>query len=129
LRSAVVRVVVAHARREEPAECCGILLAQGDDIVEAVPTRNLADDPNRFFVDPKEHIDARRDARRRGLVVAGFYHSHPRSAPEPSPRDIAEATFDDCLYLILSLTSSQPEMGLFRLKEGAFVPAPFVTVP
>ena len=32
------------------------------------------------------------------LEVVGFYHSHPRSAPEPSPRDLAEFDYPDHLY-------------------------------
>ena len=36
---------LAHARRERPEECCGLLLGDGAQIVEARPARNLADDP------------------------------------------------------------------------------------
>ena len=62
--------LVAHAERDRPRECCGLLLGRGDpaagervEVEEAVPARNLAEDPDRFFVDPVDHIRARDSAR------------------------------------------------------------------
>ena len=85
--------LVAHAERDRPRECCGLLIGRGDpaagervEVLEAVPARNLAEDPDRFFVDPVDHIRARREARTRGLDVVGFYHSHSHSAARPSAR-------------------------------------------
>jgi proteasome lid subunit RPN8/RPN11 len=116
----VLARVVAHARETAPRECCGLLLGAAAHIVDVVPTRNIADDPGRFEIDPADHIAGRRDARRRGLEVVGFYHSHPHSAPEPSARDLAEASYPDHLYLIVGLGVEPPESRLFRLVEGNF---------
>ena len=126
---ASIDVIVAHAREAAPAECCGLLLGRGDEIVEAVRTRNIADQPARFLIDPKDHIDGRRDARRRGLAVVGFYHSHPHSPAEPSDADRAEANYADHLYLIVSLASNPPAMSVFTFERGNFRPLPVVTVP
>ena len=120
----------AHARESAPGECCGLLLGQDDDaIVQSVRAANIAADPTRRFeIDPQDHIDARRAARGRGLAVLGFYHSHPRSSAEPSPTDLAEATYPDHLYLIVSLARGAPDLGLFRLESGNFQATAFVTV-
>jgi proteasome lid subunit RPN8/RPN11 len=124
--------VIAHARDAAPAECCGLLLRRDGAVVEAVRTHNVADDlRSRFVIDPKDHIDHRREARRRGLDVAGFYHSHPRSDASPSATDRAEASYPDHLYLIVSLAHEPPDVGLFRLDaadSGNFLRLPFVTV-
>ena len=74
---------MAHARAEAPAECCGMLVGRDASIDEAVQAKNIGAGPTRFLVDPKDHIDARRAARRRGLEVLGFYHSHPHSPAWP----------------------------------------------
>lgn len=125
----VVDAVVAHAREAAPAECCGLLLGTGNMVVAASPTRNIAADPSRRFeIDPQDHIDVRRDARGRGLAVLGFYHSHPRSPALPSPTDLAAASYPDHLYLIVSLASPTPDVGLFRLEDGNFRATSFVTV-
>lgn len=129
MRAAALELIVAHARESAPDECCGLLLGRGVEIVEAVRARNIADAPaSRFLVDPGDHINGRREARRRGLQVVGFYHSHPRSPAEPSETDLAEFSYPDHLYVIVSLRAGAPEIGLFRLERGNFQRLPFVTV-
>ncbi len=129
IRNAAVDAIVGHARDAAPAECCGLLLGRAEEIVEAVRTRNIAEQQaTRFLIDPRDHIDGRRDARRRGLDVVGFYHSHPRSPAEPSDTDRAEASYADHLYLIVSLASDPPVVSAFALEDGNFRVRPLVTV-
>lgn len=117
----VVREIVRHAREAAPDECCGLLLGHAGAIVEAARARNIADDPaTRFLVDPKDHLDGRRAARERGLEVVGFYHSHPRSAADPSARDVAEFGYPGYVYAIVSLGAEPAEVALFRLEGGCF---------
>jgi proteasome lid subunit RPN8/RPN11 len=125
---AAIDAVLAHARETAPAECCGLLLGRATNIVEAVRTRNVADHPSRFTIDPKDHIDGRRDARRRGLEVVGFYHSHPRSPSTPSETDRVEADYREHLHMIVSLLADPADVGLYRFDGGNFLPVPFVTV-
>jgi proteasome lid subunit RPN8/RPN11 len=129
---AVVDAVIAHAREAAPAECCGLLLGRDGVVVETVRTVNVADErETRFVIDPRGHSGGRREARRRGLDVAGFYHSHPRSEAIPSATDRAEASYPDHLYLIVSLAHEPPEVCMFSLDgadTGNFVRLPFVTV-
>jgi proteasome lid subunit RPN8/RPN11 len=99
----------------------------GDSIVDAAATGNLSGDPSRFFVDPKDHIAARRDARRRGIDVIGFYHSHPLSAAVPSPTDVAEAGYPGYLYLIVGLATDPVEARLFRFDDGRFAEVALVS--
>jgi proteasome lid subunit RPN8/RPN11 len=113
--------VVAHARRMAPSECCGLLVGSGSRILEAIPARNVAvSATTRFLVDPKDHIDGRRAARRRGLDVIGFYHSHPRSSAQPSAADRAEASYPDHLYLIVGLLTDPPEIRVFIPGDDEF---------
>ncbi len=126
-RSAFDRIV-AHAERDRPRECCGILLGHGDhaagepvQIDEVKPARNLAEDVDRFLLDPADHVRARRDARLRGLDIVGFYHSHPHSPARPSARDLAEATYVDALYLIVSLEADPPAVRVYTLVDGRFL--------
>jgi proteasome lid subunit RPN8/RPN11 len=115
LPQAVLDAVVAHAREAAPGECCGMLLGSVDRIVDAVRARNRSGDPNRFLVDPEDHIVARRTARTRGIDLVGFYHSHPHSDAYPSASDVAETSYPDCVYLIVSLMR-EPAARLFRMN-------------
>ena len=120
VRQSAIDTAVSHARETAPAECCGMLLGGSDVVTHACRARNLATDQNRFLIDPKDHFDARREARARGLDVVGFYHSHPGSAPLPSPTDLAEATYPDHLYLIVGLAGDEPDVRLYRLEACGF---------
>lgn len=115
INEAVIARVLEHAEEAAPSECCGVLIGSGEKIEQAVRAGNLSGDPNRFVIDPRDHIAARRDARARGLQVVGFYHSHPHSDPTPSAADTAEASYDGCLYLIVSLISDPPAR-LFQMN-------------
>jgi proteasome lid subunit RPN8/RPN11 len=129
LRTAALDVAVAAAHAARPAECCGVLLGVAGDIQEAVPAGNLSPDPNRFQVDPKDHIDARRRARSRGLQVVGFYHSHPHRDAQPSAADLAEDSYPGAVHLIVGLPGERVHVGLFEYGNGNFQKLAFVTVP
>ena len=121
--------IIGHARAAAPRECCGILIGAGDAVSEAVRARNVAESSaTRFQIDPKDHIDARREARQRGLEVLGFYHSHPTSAATPSEIDRALASYPDHLYLIVGLAVDPPEVRVFAFDNGNFREHPLVTV-
>jgi proteasome lid subunit RPN8/RPN11 len=123
----VIDEVAAHARETLPAECCGVLLGTEREVVEAVRARNLSENPNRYQLDPKDHIDARRAARQRGLQVVGFYHSHPHSEPEPSVADLSEATYPGHYYLIVRPLLKGANVRVFRFEQGRFLEIGFTT--
>jgi len=128
IRQEALDLIVAHARAETPAECCGMLVGSGASIDKAVRARNIAARPTRFLIDPKDHIDARRAARDDGREVLGFYHSHPRSPAWPSPTDVSEAAYPDSVHLIVSLEGGAAEARLFRIAHGSAIELPLVSV-
>jgi proteasome lid subunit RPN8/RPN11 len=119
--------MIAHARDEDPLECCGLLLGAPGVIEEAVRARNLRHSRTAYLVDPADHFAAIRRARKEGRMIVGAYHSHPRSPAVPSPVDLQEATFPDFLYVIVSLSDPHaPDLRGYRLTRDAFVPAALV---
>jgi desampylase len=125
----IVAILIAHAREESPRECCGLLLGRGDEVAEVRRARNVASSPaTRFVIDPKDHIDARRDGRARGLEILGFYHSHPHGAAVPSATDVAEAAYPGSVYAIIGLGAEVPEVRVFEFADGNFHERPLVTV-
>ena len=119
--------MIAHARDEDPLECCGLLLGVPGVVEETVRARNLRRSRTAYLVDPADHFAAIRRARKEGRMIVGAYHSHPRSPAEPSPVDLQEANFPDFLYLIVSLADPHaPDLRGYRLTRGTFVPATLV---
>ena len=116
----VVAELLAHAREEAPRECCGLLVGTPDSVVRSVRARNLAEERTRYLVDPHDHFRAIRAARADRLEVVGAYHSHPATAPVPSPTDVNEAANgSDFLYVIVSLLND--DVRAYRIDGGAAV--------
>jgi proteasome lid subunit RPN8/RPN11 len=129
IRQDVIDEVIAHAKREDPHECCGLLLGSGDEIDESYPARNVAESVTRFLIDPADHFDAIRHARASGRAVRGAYHSHPRGPDGPSETDAAEITDPTLLHMIVSLQTDEPRISLFEWTGGNFVTVDLVPEP
>jgi proteasome lid subunit RPN8/RPN11 len=121
ITKAAVDAIVAHAREAAPDECCGLLIGSPTRIEQAHRARNLHASPSRFLIDPQDHFAAIRAARAAGRAVVGVYHSHPSTPPEPSATDLAEATYAEYLYAIVSVRTEPAELRLFRLEAAEFV--------
>jgi desampylase len=137
MRPEVATAIAAHARREHPRECCGILLGVGDELVEAVAAQNVAAEPARHYeVSPADHIAQIRrcrDTAKAGgtsLAILGVYHSHPQSAPVPSPTDLDRA-WGEYVYLIAGpANGSAPlEIRAYRLDGERFIDVPLTPTP
>ena len=108
--------MVSHAREEEPNECCGYLRASDGRVEEIVRSENLRSSPYGYELDAKSLLAAN-DLDEEGFQV-GIYHSHPRSAPEPSQTDINLAHYPHWTYLIVSLAGKEPDVRAWRIEDG-----------
>lgn len=132
--------IVAHARRDAPHECCGLLVGRGETsseelfVLEAVPCSNGAADPSRRYeISPVDYFAQIRRCRRinemqsERFAVVGAYHSHPRGTPEPSETDTAEA-FQDFVFLIVGHGGAGMQIGAYTLTGETLTPVPLTVV-
>lgn len=123
--------IIAHA--QSAVEVCGLIggvwgerAGRRAALAEVVvPIPNIAAAPaTRFEMSPRAMVEAITAFHRAGQDVVGVYHSHPTSSPQPSPTDIAEATWPDALYLIVGYAAlANPEIGAWRIRNRAVEPA------
>lgn len=113
----------AHAREEYPHECCGALLGteQGDTRVirQVIRLANERTDQRerRFYVSPQQVLMAERQAQAAGLLLLGFYHSHPDHPAIPSEYD-REHALPYYSYPIVSVAQGEPtDLRSWRLKD------------
>ena len=143
--------VEAQAAVEYPGECCGVVLARGDQPADRLllPCRNIQNalhekDPARhprdartaYYIDPRDLLTiGRREAD--GYWVATIYHSHIDTGAYFSETDKRNALVDgepaypDAVYVVVSVLAGRPAAaGAFAWDPAArdFLPIEF-TVP
>jgi proteasome lid subunit RPN8/RPN11 len=135
-----IQALVAQAETVYPEECCGLLLGVHDpehDRRTVYDIRPLTNDwteavnpfadrdratpiskGNRYWVDPQALMIAQRDARDRGWIILGVYHSHPDHPAVPSERD-RELAWSEYSYPILSVVDGTvAALRSWRLTEA-----------
>ena len=120
LLRAHVEEMYAHARRENPAECCGLISGTSDGHAQSIyQLRNVALDPLvAYEAAPEDLFAAQRRMRERGEQLLGIYHSHPRSTdPIPSETDVRLAYYPAAIYFIIGLKETDATMRAFRIDE------------
>lgn len=121
----------AHGEETYPHECCGIMLGKSDDsargnqdpditVTSLIRAGNTRTDSahNRYNIAPQELIKAQREARKAGLDIIGFYHSHPDHPAQWSPTDFAEAHWFGCAYVITSVEKGHAKITNSFLLTG-----------
>jgi [CysO sulfur-carrier protein]-S-L-cysteine hydrolase len=111
--------VIAHAREDAPNECCGMIASSDGEAVAVHRARNTAASPFRYEMDGMEQYRIQTAIEDAGLELGAIYHSHTRSAPEPSQTDINLAFYPEALYVIVGLKSPQPDVRAWRIVDGA----------
>jgi proteasome lid subunit RPN8/RPN11 len=125
LPKAVYQAIRAHGEQTYPNECCGALLGHstqdGWQIQSAVPAGNTRNDSahNRYQIAPIELVKIERDARKQGLGIAGFYHSHPDHPAQWSLTDLSEAHWLGCSYVITAVARGKATVTNSFLLAGA----------
>ena len=107
--------LIAHAREEEPYECCGYARIE-DGRIEEVFRAESARRSKYGFEFGFETLMAANDLDDEGFGVA-VYHSHPRSAAVPSEQDRNVAQYDHWLNLIVSL-EDEPHVRAWWIRDG-----------
>ena len=109
VEKAIYDAIRAHGEETYPHECCGALLGrttpEGWSIETSVKAGNTRTDSahNRYHISPGELVKIEREARGKGLDIAGFYHSHPAHPAQWSQTDLAEAHWLGCSYVITAV--------------------------
>jgi len=117
--------IIAQARDEAPDECCG-MIASVDGVAVAVhPAENKAHSPLRYEIDGMEQYRIQTAIEDAGHDLGAIYHSHTRSAPEPSQTDINLAFYPDALYVIVGVKDpGHEDVRTWRIVDGKVSEAP-----
>jgi proteasome lid subunit RPN8/RPN11 len=123
--------MLVQASAERPYECCGLLAGRisADGAIAEVTERyaliNELQSPIEFQSEPRNHLAAERDMRRRELDVLAVYHSHPTSAPIPSRLDRERNYSERVMSLIVGLDGGSADVRGWWLTAAEYQPGRF----
>jgi [CysO sulfur-carrier protein]-S-L-cysteine hydrolase len=118
--AALLERIVAHARRDFPHECCGMVAVRDGRAVAIHEATNVAASPLRFEVDGREILRAQDAFEDEGAELGAIYHSHTRSEPYPSQTDVNFAAgWPGVEWLIVGLRrDGEPTVRSYRIDDG-----------
>jgi len=116
--------MLEHAQSALPNECCGVLAGVRDgNILRAEAWHKLVNEAE----SPTEYhagdclFAVYKAMREQGHEFVAIYHSHPKTAPVPSKKDLARNFYGDCVvHFIISLQGPESELRGWWLMEDAF---------
>jgi len=113
------RALIAHARREAPNECCGIIAGKDGRPVRVLEARNAEQSPYRYSIDSRDLLQLFRELEVNGWDLLAIYHSHTHTPAYPSPTDLSLAAYPDAYYILISLAEAEPDVRAYRIIDGA----------
>ena len=88
--------IYAHAGREAPRECCGLVVQDGNN-EKYIPLENISENENDFKIDPKTFVKYQLISKIKYVV-----HSHYNQDCRPSEVDKKQCREVGIPYLIVS---------------------------
>jgi [CysO sulfur-carrier protein]-S-L-cysteine hydrolase len=119
--------VIAHAREEYDAECCGMIAytssysgLDGQPVAVRVHrATNTFASRKRFEIDGREVLRAINEFEDAGWELGAIYHSHSHTDPYPSQTDINfAANWPGLEWVIVGLAGDEPEVRCYLIEDG-----------
>ena len=125
ISAALLDDLVAHAREEYDAECCGMIAyeqngpAGSPRAVKVNRAKNVYGSRKRFEIDGKDVLRAINEFDDAGWEMGAIYHSHTHTPPYPSQTDINFArNWPGVEWLIVGLAGEEPEVRCYLIEDG-----------
>lgn len=111
--------IVAHALKDAPNECCGMVGSSDGHAVAVYRAVNAEASPLRFRIDPEEQFELHTKIEDAGLNMGAIYHSHTRTEPRPSQTDINFAKlWPGVLWIIVGLSDGEVDVKTWAIEGG-----------
>ena len=119
LPQAMVDQVLAHARRDHPDECCGVIAGRDGVATRLFEMTNAERSPTGFTFDSAEWLRVYRDIDDADEDLLVVYHSHTMTEAYPSRTDVTwSENTPGTSWLLVSTRSDADEVRSFRIDDG-----------
>ena len=112
--------MLQHVSAQLPEEACGLVAGKQSKSVRVYPIENQLHSATKFRMEPHAQVQALLELEQQGWELLAIYHSHPDGPVEPSPTDLAEASYPEAVALIWSRNAGGWKCRGFTIQEGEF---------
>src|SRR3954452_22467148 len=111
--------VLAHARRDHPDECCGVISATGEQAARLFEMENAERSPTGFTFDSAEWLRVYRDIDDADEDLLVVYHSHTATEAYPSRTDIRwSVNTPGASWVLVSTRADDDEVRSYKIVDG-----------
>jgi proteasome lid subunit RPN8/RPN11 len=110
--------LIAHAREEDPNECCGLIGGSDGEATTIYKARNAEASPLRYNLDPADQFRIMTAMEEKGEDLVAIYHSHTKSPAYPSQTDINLAAYPDAMTVIVSLKEGEEPVRAYLIRDS-----------
>jgi proteasome lid subunit RPN8/RPN11 len=134
IRRDLVDEIVAHALRDHPDECCGVIAGpDGSDRPDRfIPMVNAERSPTFYRFDSGDQLRLHQELEAKNETQVVIYHSHTATEAYPSPTDISIAAEPGAHYVLVSTRDDQAEgeheFRSYRIVDGEVTEEPVEVV-
>ena len=122
---ALLDQVLAHARRDHPDECCGIIAGRDGSPTRLFEMENAERSPTGFTFDSAEWLKVYREIDDADEELLAVYHSHTATEAYPSRTDVLWAQHNEFQHwLLVSTRSEEDEVRSFTIADGVVTEEP-----
>ena len=119
LPRAMVDQVLAHARRDHPDECCGVIAGRDGVATRLFEMANAERSPTGFVFDSAEWLKVYREVDDADEEFLAVYHSHTMTEAYPSRTDIRWSRETEFAHwLLVSTRAEQDEVRSYTIEDG-----------
>jgi proteasome lid subunit RPN8/RPN11 len=129
LPQAFLDQVLAHARRDHPDECCGIIAGRDGQATRLFEMENAERSPTGFTFDSAEWLKVYREIDDADEELLAVYHSHTATEAYPSRTDVLWAQHNEFgHWLVVSTRAEQDEVRSYTITDGVVTEEPVQVV-
>jgi len=125
LPQALLDQVLAHARRDHPDECCGVIAGKDGTASRVIPMENAERSPTGFAFGSGEWLRVYRDVDDADEDLLAVYHSHTATEAYPSRTDVLWAQHNEFAHwLLVSTRAEEDEVRSYTITDGVVAEEP-----
>jgi proteasome lid subunit RPN8/RPN11 len=122
--------VLAHARKDHPDECCGVIAGKDGVATRLFAMTNAERSPTGFVFDPAEQLRVWRAMDDADEELFAVYHSHTMTEAYPSRTDVLwSANTPGAHWLLVSTRSAEDEVRSFTIADDVITEEPVEVCP